>query len=134
MSDKMDRFQLLSVSRSGQAMPGPAWRRIENLVKPAGPECWGVLVEFGPRFTLEELAPPLREAGNPPMFMSEGDAVDWLVGVINASPIAARLRDQLDAERGVAAAKSEAQRQEELARARKIVEDAEKRVRESEVS
>jgi hypothetical protein len=134
MIDKMDRTQLLQVSRSGAAMPGPAWRRIDNLVPDVGIECWGVLVEFGPRFTLEDLAQPLLEAGNPPMFKSEGEAIDWLVGVINDAPIASRLRDKLAAIKVEADAKDVIQKHEELARARKIIEDAEKRVRESEVT
>lgn len=134
MSDKLDRFQLLRVSGSGQAMPGPAWRRIDNLVSGMDLECWGVLVEFGPRFTLEDLAQPLREAGNPPMFKSEGEAIDWLVNVINEAPIAARLKDRLATVQAAADAKSEAQRQEELAAAQRIVDAAAKRVRDSEVT
>jgi hypothetical protein len=66
------------------------------------------------------------------MFTGMGDAVGWLVDLINGSSIAGKARAALDKIAAEAAAKGEAQRAEELARAKAIVEAAEKRARESE--
>lgn len=134
--EPMTKEQLLVVSKSGQSMPGPTWRRVDCLVRGLEPpiEVWGALVEFGPRYTLESLHASLAGAGNPPLFHSEAEAVDWLVQAINASPEAPRLRDRLDTVAAEELAKSEARRAEELARAQAIVEKAAKRLQDTESS
>lgn len=132
---QLDRFQLLRISEGGQSgMAGPTYRRIDCAIPGIGVETWGCLVEFGGTYLLKDLCPQISAGGNPPMFNSIGEAVDWLVTLINGAPVAVEARAALDRIAAAEAAKTEAARAEELARARAVVEAAEKRARDSEVT
>lgn len=128
MSDKLTRSEILTVSHSaGSGFAGPTWRRIDCTFTAVAP-VWGVLVEFGPRFLLEDLHPKLT-AHPPAMFSSEMVAIEWLVDQINETPeLVADLRAQLDKQKAVSAAAEEAR----LAAAREMLSRAEERGRSSE--
>lgn len=137
----LDRFQILNLTDKGEPMPGPKWVRIDCIIPGIGVEVWAVLVvmqtqgrDSGSRYTLEDLHPTLAPAGNPPLSKDQAEVIAWLVRAIGDCPIGNRVREVLKAKADAEAAKSQAQKDEELAKARELVEKAAKRVRDSEVS
>lgn len=75
----LGREDLVSVSKH-EAGRGPSWRRIDCAYN-AGVEVWGVLVELGGYYLIEELAADLPRP--PGTFKGEADALTWLVAQIN---------------------------------------------------